>query len=63
MPRRRESHDVWARIGYEFVRSPFDWRIDGGEWKPVSPEELTTDLMELSFWTEVAWLKLGQDSR
>ncbi len=26
----------------------------------MSPEELTTDLMELSFWTEVAWLKLGK---
>jgi beta-galactosidase len=54
------EYEVWARIGYEFVRAPFDWRIDGGEWKAVSPEELTTDLMELSFWTEVAWLKLGK---
>jgi hypothetical protein len=54
------NYAVWARIGYEFVRSPFDWRLDGGEWKSVSPEELTTDLMALSFWTEVAWLKLGQ---
>ena len=54
------NYEVWARIGYEFVRSPFDWRLDGGEWKSVSPDELTTDLMELSFWTEVAWLKLGQ---
>ena len=50
---------MWARIGFEFVRSPFDWRLDGGEWKTVSPDELTTDLMELGFWTEIAWLKLG----
>ena len=52
--------EIWARIGFEFVRSPFDWRVDGGEWKSVAPDELTTDLMELSTWTEVAWLKLGQ---
>jgi len=54
------EYEIWARIGYEFVRAPFDWRIDSGEWKSVSPDELTTDLMELSFWTEVAWLKLGK---
>lgn len=54
------DYGVWARIGYEFARSPFQWRVDNGGWATVSPDELTTDLMELSFWTEVAWLKLGQ---
>jgi beta-galactosidase len=54
------EYELWARIGYEFVRSPFDWRLDGGPWQSVAPDELTTDLMELSFWTEVAWLKLGK---
>ncbi len=56
------DYELWARIGYEFVRSPFDWRLDDGPWQSVGPEELTTDLMELSFWTEVAWLKLGKPS-
>ncbi len=28
-------------------------------WKTVSPDELTTDLMELDFFREIAWLKLG----
>ena len=51
---------IWARIGYEFVRSPFDWRMDDGPWARVNPQDLTTDLMELSLWTEVAWLKLGE---
>ena len=51
---------IWARIGFEFVRSPFDWRIDNGPWLRVEPQALTTDLMELSVWTEVAWLKLGE---
>lgn len=53
------AYEVWNRIGFEFVRSPFDWRVDSGEWKSVSPEELTTDLMEIGFFCEVAWLKLG----
>ncbi len=57
--KKESSYEVWTRIGYEFVRSPFEWRIDGGDWKTSGPEELTTDLMELSFFTEVAWLKLG----
>ena len=54
------EYELWARIGYEFARSPFDWRLDGGPWQSVAADELTTDLMELSFWTEIAWLKLGK---
>lgn len=53
------GYEVWNRIGFEFVRSPFDWRVDDGDWRTVSPDELTTDLMEIGFWCEVAWLKLG----
>lgn len=53
-------HEVWGRIGFEFVRSPFEWRVDDGEWKRMSPEDLTTDLMELDTWCEVAWLKFGE---
>jgi hypothetical protein len=54
------KHEIWNRIGFEFVRSTFEWRIDGGAWTSVGPEELTTDLMELATWCEVAWLKLGE---
>ncbi len=53
------EYEVWNRIGFEFVRSPFAWRIDDGDWKTISPEELTTDLMEVDFFCEVAWLKMG----
>ncbi len=52
-------YEVWDRVGYEFVRSPFAWRVDGGAWTTAGPEMLTTDLMELDFFCEVAWLKLG----
>jgi hypothetical protein len=54
------GYEVWNRIGFEFVRTPFEWRVDGGEWAAVSPEQLTTDCMELDFWCEVAWLKMGE---
>jgi hypothetical protein len=54
------KYEIWNRIGFEFVRSPFDWRIEGAsDWKTVSPDEITTDLTEIGFWAEVAWLKLG----
>ncbi len=53
------DYEVWNRIGYEFVRSPFEWRVDGSAWSTVKPDNLTTDLMELQDWTEVAWIKMG----
>lgn len=53
------TYEIWNRIGYEFVRSPFQWRVDGRPWGTVSPDRLTTDLMELQDWNEVAWLKMG----
>ncbi len=55
------NYQVWSRIGYEFARSPFSWRLDNGAWKTVLPEMLTADLMELAEWTEVAWLKMGTE--
>jgi hypothetical protein len=54
------DYEIWDRIGFESARSTFAWRLDGGEWKTVSPDELTTDLMEIDFFCEVAWLKLGK---
>lgn len=54
------TYEVWLRIGFEFVRSPFDWRIDGGEWAGVKPTDLTTDCMPVDYWCEVAWLKAGE---
>ncbi|HWH70017.1 MAG TPA: hypothetical protein VNT26_11575, partial [Candidatus Sulfotelmatobacter sp.] len=55
-------YQVWDRVGFEFVRSPFEWRIDEAPWKKSVPEDLTTDLMEMGFWCEVAWLKLGEEA-
>ena len=58
----QQEYEIWNRIGFEFARSPFDWRVDGGEWKTVKPDELTTDLTALGFFCEVAWYKLGQQA-
>jgi hypothetical protein len=54
------KHNVWNRIGYEGSRTGFQWRLDGGEWTDVASDVLTTDLVELSFWTDVEWLKLTE---
>jgi hypothetical protein len=56
----QHDHEIWARIGFEFARSPFDWRLDDGNWATISPDALTSDLMEIDFFCEVAWLKLGK---
>jgi beta-galactosidase len=56
------SYEVWHRAGMEYVRSPFEWRIDGGRWQTIGPRDpryQTIDLMELSTWNEVGWLKMG----
>ena len=57
---KRTQYEIWNRIGYEFARSPFQWRMDSGAWKTVSPDDLTTDLMEFATWNELAWLQLGK---
>ena len=53
------SYEIWNRVGFEKVRSPFDWRIDQLEWATIKPEDPTVDLMELDVWCQVAWIKLG----
>ncbi len=53
-------YEVWNRVGFEFVRTAFEWRLDEQPWQKSSPEDLTTDLMEMGFWCEVAWLKMGE---
>ncbi len=56
---KKATYEIWNRIGFEFARSPFEYRIDGGPWKAVGPDDLTADLMEIAFWCEVAWIKMG----
>jgi Glycosyl hydrolases family 2/Glycosyl hydrolases family 2, TIM barrel domain len=53
------NYEVWARVGYEGIRAPMKWRIDSGAWGEDRPDHLTTDLMTLQDWNEVAWVQLG----
>lgn len=50
---------VHARIGFEFARSPLEWRVNDGSWQTLASDALTSDLVPLSDWTEVAWIPLG----
>jgi hypothetical protein len=50
---------LWVRLGMEWVRAPLDWRIDGGEWKTYGETELTTSLMSVADWNELAWGRLA----
>ncbi len=52
------EYEVWARIGFERVRSPFQWRLDGGAWRTVQPTDATINIREVSRWCELAWYKL-----
>ena len=56
------AYEIWARVGFEGARAPFEWRLGNGAWQRVAPEAHTTNLMRLATWVEVAWLKLGKQT-
>ena len=49
----------WTRVGYEWARTRMRWRIDDGPWHEVPKDRVTTNLMGIGLWCEVAWLKNG----
>ncbi len=53
------KQSIWARIGYERVRSDFQWRVDGGDWKTSFSAEPTINIQPIQIWNELAWIKLG----
>ena len=54
------TYDAWLRIGMEWIRAPFEWRIDDGPWHEVPADEATTNVMELTGYNEMAWFDAGQ---
>ena len=52
-------YELWLRLGFEWVRAPLQWRVNGGEWTRFGPEDLTTNLLEIGVWAEVGWGRLG----
>ena len=53
------KQNLWARIGYEWIRADFQWRVDGAPWTTVSHTSPTTNIQPLQRWNELAWIKLG----
>lgn len=56
---RDGRRDLWMRLGYEWIRSNFDWRLDGGKWRTVSNDEALLDLQEPATFVSLGWLKVG----
>jgi hypothetical protein len=54
------KYEIWNRLGWDSIRTAFEWRIDGGQWTIVTHDDPTIDLMELGFWCEVSWMKMGE---
>ena len=54
------NQNIWARIGYEWIRSDFQWRLDNGIWETSSRNTPTINIQPIQTWNELAWLKLGQ---
>ncbi|MFQ6130566.1 MAG: glycoside hydrolase family 2 TIM barrel-domain containing protein [Armatimonadota bacterium] len=54
-------YQLWVRVGFEAARAPLEWRlgVGQGQWTKVGSDVLTTNVMELGEWMEVAWLHLS----
>ncbi len=53
------EYTLWLHLGLEFVRAPLEWRVGGGEWRTVSPDDLGVDLCGLGVWYEASWVEAG----
>ena len=54
------DYELWNRVGYEGVRAPFEWRLNGGEWVSNSQKtHRTIDVVETAFWNPIGWSRLG----
>ncbi|MFG0250668.1 MAG: glycoside hydrolase family 2 TIM barrel-domain containing protein [Phycisphaeraceae bacterium JB051] len=58
--KRAGDYALWFRIGFEWVRAPFEYKLDDGVWIEASNRDQTTQVMELTTWNEIAWLQ-GDD--
>ncbi|MBN2139117.1 MAG: hypothetical protein JW720_15020 [Sedimentisphaerales bacterium] len=56
------KYEIWNRLGFDSIRTAFEWRIDETDWTTVNHDDPTIDLMELGFWCEVSWMKMGERS-
>ena len=49
------AYDFWLRIGFNEARPPVEWRVDGGEWRRMSPEDWVTNLMQIYEFNTIGW--------
>ena len=57
---QNDTYDLWMRVGMEWIRAPFEWRIDDGPWHEAPADKPTTNVMELERYNEIAWLDVGR---
>ncbi|MCM8785694.1 MAG: hypothetical protein NC827_06855 [Candidatus Omnitrophica bacterium] len=55
---KQDDYDLWLRIGYEWARAPLEWKIDDNDWQILPSDAQTTNVIEVDFWCEVAWIKV-----
>lgn len=54
------ERQIWARVGFENIRPPFAWRINGGPWQTNSQTtHRTIDVVETAFWNPIGWTRMG----
>jgi len=54
------QYEFWARVGYERLRAPMHWQVDGGADNVLASDVPTTNLNEVwDGWNEVAWVRAG----
>ncbi|MGF1483253.1 MAG: glycoside hydrolase family 2 TIM barrel-domain containing protein [Opitutales bacterium] len=54
------SYTIWNRLLFTSARSPFEWRLNGGEWQTNSQEtHPLSNVQELSFWNPIGWTRMG----
>ncbi len=57
--KRPGEYALWTHIGWFRARADMRWRIDDGPWQAAPATMPTTNLMEVGFFCEVSWTRLG----
>ncbi len=54
------TYELWLRVGFEIIRAPIDWRIDGGAWQTLAPSVPEVSLTEVWTWNGIGWCRPGR---
>ena len=53
------TYDLWLRVGFETIRAPIDWRVDGGAWQTLEATRPEVSLTEVWAWNGIGWCRAG----